>query len=65
MYRKIIILDNQENISCAEWDLKVFFLLWFGPWKESGARSLRGGGGELGKLKTLTSSSNYFAQNIN
>ena len=34
-------------------------------WKESGARSLRGGGNELDKLKTLTSSSNYFAQNIN
>jgi hypothetical protein len=32
--------------------------------KGIGARSLRGVGGELGKLKTLTYGSNYIAQNI-
>jgi len=31
MYHKISILDNQENISCAKWDLNVFsFFLSFG-----------------------------------
>ena len=35
------------------------------PLKVIGCSSLRGGGGELGKLKTLTSSSNLFAQNVN
>ena len=34
-------------------------------WKESGAHRLRGGGGELGKLKTLNYGSNYFAQTKN
>ena len=33
--------------------------------KVIGCSSLKGGGGELGTIKTLTYDSNYFAQNLN
>jgi hypothetical protein len=42
--------------------LVVFYMFFLIVCKESDARSLRGGGGELGNLKTLTYSFTTFAQ---
>jgi hypothetical protein len=44
---------------------KSFQLSWKVKCKASEAHSLRGGGGELGKHKTLSLGLSLFAQNIN